>query len=110
MVRSISDQVELLQALEVTDDESFLPGDRMVKGCIIKTRGKTIVRDSSDLANEHDAHEPFIVWECAGGPILVCGDDTLYRLSKLECLMVRARVMSVNYLDGRYNSHDRQGG
>jgi hypothetical protein len=102
-------QEQLLECLKPGVNEPFVVGDRMVKGQIIRTHDKKLVRDSVYATHRDDAHEPFVVADAKGGAILVCGDDTLRRLSPMEALLLQGGCMQVNFLDFKYNSHQQRG-
>lgn len=57
---------------------------------------------------DHNA-EPRIQWKHVGGPMLVCRDGTLHRLTNAEQLWVRLGLTTIQQLDVKHNHEPQRG-
>jgi hypothetical protein len=103
-------QEQLLQRLNPGPESGYESGDQIVKNKFVKLHGRRILKDPDAKFDPNQLHEPYVVWDAEGGPLLVCSDDELYPLTKLEALMVRAHLMTIAHLDSLHNRQDCQGG
>jgi len=90
-------------------ESEYEPGDRIIKDRFVKT-SRFEVYEQGQALDPEQLHAPYVIWNPPGGPILVCGDDTLWRLTGLECLFLRAGITTLRKLSAEHDSADRKAG
>lgn len=107
-INRIESQSEMLACLSPGFECDYSSGDKVIQNRFVKVADLKIIYDNKPRFDPNQLHAPYIIWDAKGGPLLVCNDDNLYRLTRLETLMVRAGVMTIKSLDEIHDGADRK--